>query len=82
MKRSEIRCTIKKNRVFYQARNFRESFGLCVKATIFPETHELHTAEWIEANLRLGAAKIIFYIIYVSELMMEILRDYERIGKV
>ena len=53
-----------------------------MKATIFPETHELHIAEWIEANLRLGAAKIIFYIIYVSELMMVILRDYERKGKV
>ena len=57
-------------------------FGLCVKATFFPETPELQVAEWIEANLMLGASKIIIYILYVSELMMKILKDYERKGKV
>ena len=60
----------------------RQEFGLCVKATIFPETKELHIVEWIETNLRLGASKIIIYIIDVSSLMRRILSYYEEQGKV
>ena len=61
---------------------FRETFGLCVKGTIFPRTQELHIAEWMQTNLDLGASKIIIYIIYVSPLMMKILEYFKSLGKV
>ena len=60
----------------------RERFAICVRSALFIETKELHIVEWIELNLRLGISKIIIYIIYLSPLMMKILKHYSQLGKV
>ena len=60
----------------------RLELAICTKLYDYKDDRSIELVEWIETQLILGVAKIIFHVRDVNREMMKVLRFYEQLGKV